>query len=102
MTGRAFLHGRNADLDLGTARCVLERQLEVVTQVGTTEHAVAAASPSLSLPEDLAEDVAERICESAEALRTGAASKSTRCIHAGVTELVVRGAFLGVAQDLVR
>src|SRR5437867_3791925 len=36
VTRRAFVHRRNADLDLGAARRLLERQLEVVPQVGAT------------------------------------------------------------------
>ena len=57
--------------------------------------------------EDLAEDIAERVGESAEALRPAAEAARTgraeahRRIDAGVAELIVGGALLGVGEDLV-
>src|SRR4051794_8602478 len=51
VTRFAFLERRNADLDLGTARRVFQRKLEVVSQVGAAVHAIAA--PAALLPEDL-------------------------------------------------
>src|SRR4029077_1593698 len=74
VAGCAFLHRRNADLRFGAARGLLEREFEVVTQVGAAVHPAAAAGALRA--ENLAEDVAERIGESAEAL--GAESTRAR------------------------
>src|SRR6185295_19231489 len=98
----AFLHCRNADLHVAAARSVLEGQIQVVAKVGTAIDAVAARAPLLA--EDFAEDVTEGVGETAEALgaaRAGSAETS-RCVDAGVAELVVGRALLRVRQDLVR
>src|SRR5688572_229096 len=97
---RALLERGDADLRFGAARRLLERKLEVVAQVGAAEHAVAA--PASTLPEDLAEDVAERVGKAAKAFRTAASAKPLRGINAGVAELIVGGALLRIRQDLVR
>src|SRR5436190_10720616 len=104
MARRAFLEGGNANLGLGPARGIFESELEVVAQIGTTIHAVAAAAALRA--EDLAEYVAECIGEAAEAFRARAAEspragEACRRIDTGVTELVVRRALLRVGQDLV-
>ncbi len=102
MAGRALLERRDADLRLGTARRLLERQLEVVAKVGAAEH--AGAPPAATLPEDLAEDVAERIGEAAEAFgarSTPTPAESRGRVDARVAELVVRRALLRVGEDLV-
>ena len=93
---------RDADLGLGAARRLLQRDLEVVAQVGAAVDAVAARRRAAA--EDLAEDVAEGVGEAAEAL--GPAPRARRAearrrIDAGMAELVVGGALLGVGEDLV-
>ena len=97
----AFLHRRNADLDVAAARRVLERQLEVVAKVGAAIHAVAARAAAL-LAEDLAEDVAERIGEAAESFGAARAGRAESCrrIDAGVAELVVRRALLRASDRI--
>ena len=107
LAGLAGLHRRHADLRLGAARRVLEREFEVVAQVGAAIDAVAAA-PAALRAEDLAEDVAEGVGEAAEALRPAAeaarprpGTEARRRVDAGVPELVVGGALLGVGEDLV-
>jgi len=77
-------------------RRLLERDLEVVAQVGAAIHARARAP----LPEDVAEDLAERVGEVREA-RAAAACHAGLRIHAGMAEPVVRGALLFVGEDLV-
>ena len=71
----ALLHRGNADLHVAAARSVLERQVEVVAQVGATIDAVTARAAAL-LAENLAEDVAECVGETAEALGTARAGSS--------------------------
>ena len=58
----ALLQRRNADLGFGAARGFLERDLEVVAQIGAAIDVRAAAAAA----EDVAEDVAERVGEAAE------------------------------------
>jgi len=77
VAGRALLERRDADLGLGAARDLLERELEVVAKVGAAID--AAAAPAALRAEDLAEDVAERVGEAAEALRP-AAAEATRAV----------------------
>jgi hypothetical protein len=75
-------------------RRLLERNLQVVAQVGAAKDRGTAAA---SAAEDLAEDVAEDVAESAHA----AAARRRLRIDAGVPELVVGGALVRVRQDLV-
>jgi len=92
----AFLHGRNADLGFGAACGFLEADLEVVAKIGAAIDIGAAAS----LPEDLAEDVAERVREATEARGAGT-SRGSLLLHAGMSEAIIGGALLLVAQNLV-
>ncbi len=102
---RAYLERRHADLGLGAAGRILERELQVVAQVGTAIDAVAA--PAALRAEDLAEDVAECVGEApesfgaAESARTRARAEARRRIDTRVPELIVSGALPGVGQDLV-
>ncbi len=75
-------------------RRLLERDLEVVAQVGAAEHARAAGAAAA---EDLAEDVAEDVAEAAGLARAHARLR----VDAGVAELVVGGALGGLAEHLV-
>jgi hypothetical protein len=105
VAGRAILHRRNAYLCLGSARGFLERELEVVAQVGAAINAVAATAPAAPA-ENFAEDIAKSIGKPAEALGTRTArprgAETGRRIDAGMAVLVVRRAFPRVAKDLVR
>src|SRR5207245_4877521 len=93
----AILAGRNAYAGFGAARCLLQRDLEVVAQVGSAVHRGAAAA---RLVEDIAEDIAERVGEARE---TGgpAAGHARARIDTRVTVAVVGGALVGVGQGLV-
>src|SRR5438445_261357 len=87
VAGLAGLHGRDTDLGLGAACRLLERDLEVVAQVGAAED--GSASASLPVTEDVAEDVAEGLGEAAEARRFARAHAAHLGIHAGVAVGVV-------------
>src|SRR5690606_27474981 len=90
-------HARNADLGLEAVRRLLERDLEVVAQVGAAKDGGAPAAAG-ARAEDLAEDVAEDVAEAAHAGPAG----PRMGIDAGVAELVVGGTLARVRQDLVR
>jgi hypothetical protein len=63
----AFLPGRDADLRLGAARGLFERDLQVVAQVGAAVDAgPPAAAAAAGRAEDVAEDVAEGVGEAAD------------------------------------
>src|SRR5258706_1988376 len=89
-------HAGNADLGLEAVRRLLQRDLEVVAQVGAAEHGRASAAGAAA--EDLAEDVAEDVAEAAHA---GGARAGRMRIDAGVAELVVGRALAGVGENLV-
>ena len=94
VAGRALGQRRDADLGLEAVRRLLERDFEVVAQVGAAEDVGSAAARAA---EDLAEDVAEHVAE------TGARAgpRRRRGVDAGVAVLVVGRALLRVGQDLV-
>ena len=92
VAGRALGKRRNADLGLEAVRRLLERDFEVVAQVGAAKD-VGSAAPRAA--EDLAEDVAEHVAEA------GACAGAGRGVDAGVAVLVVGRALLRVGQDLV-
>jgi hypothetical protein len=75
-------------------RRLLERDLEVVAQVGAAEHGRA---PAAAAAEDLAEDVGKDVAEPAHGARAGTNLR----IDAGMAELVVGRALVGIRQDLV-
>src|SRR5882762_6156474 len=83
----AYRHARDADLGLEAVRRLLERDLEVVAQVGAAEHGGASAAGA-SAAEDLAENVAEDVAEAAHARGSGSAHAGVR-IDTGVAKLVV-------------
>src|SRR5688572_26990752 len=99
VAGLAGLHGRDADLGLGAARGLLERDLEVVAQVRAAEDGGAPARARAA--EDVAEDVAEGLREPAEALLPRAAAHAHLRIHPGMPVGVVRAALLGLREHLV-
>ena len=109
VAGRALLQRGDADLGFGAARRLFQRKLEVVAQIGAAIHAIAATpcAARARAAENLAEDVAERIGEPAEAFRsaetprTGGA-KPGGSVDARMTELIVCCALLGVGENLVR
>src|SRR6185369_12693520 len=99
VAGAAGLGGGYADLGLGAARRLLQRDLEVVAQVRAAVHAVAiAARAAAGLAENVAEDVAEGFGEGRKA---GAARAAHGLFDAGVAVLVVSRALVVVAEDFV-
>ena len=97
IAGFAFVHGRNANLGIGSARSIFKRNLEVVTQVSTTIDIGASASTTATTAKDVTENIGERIGESGTAGTTHARLR----INAGVAVLVVGGTFLAVGKHLV-
>ena len=77
---------------------LLEGQLDLDAQVGPLHPARAATATAESTPEGAPEDVAE-LAEDVVHVHAGTASRSTA--HSGVTEAVVLGPLLLVAQDLI-
>src|SRR6266567_7373655 len=97
LAGFAIFVRRNSNPGFGAARRLLQRDLEVVAQVGPAVYRGAAAA---RLVEDVAEDIAERVGEARES-RAGARHARLR-IDSGVPITVIGGALVGVGQDLVR
>src|SRR5204863_3826170 len=93
----AVLVRGDANAGLGAARSLLQRDLEVVAQVGSAVHRGTAAA---RLVEDIAEDIAERVGETRETTSPAAGHARAR-IDARVTVAVVRGALVGIGQGLV-
>jgi hypothetical protein len=95
---RAFDLRRNVQRDRIAGDGLLERQLEVVAQIGAAEHLVsAAATPSA---EDVAEHVAENVAERVRAAAKPAATRTA--LHTGMAESVVGRALVLVGERLVR
>src|SRR5437773_7508118 len=97
LAGLAILVGRNANAGFGAARRLLQRDLEVVAQVGSAVHRGAAAA---RLVEDIAEDIAKRVGEARETRRPAAGHARAR-IDTRVAVAVIGGTLVGVGQDLV-
>ncbi len=95
---------RNLDGRFGAARRFLERDLEVVAQIGAALRAAAApaAAEQIAEAEHVAEDVAEDVAELGEDRRIEAAAGAGRGAHARVAEAVVQAALLGVGEHRVR
>jgi hypothetical protein len=94
MARLARFHGRDADLGLGAARRLLERDLEVVAQVRAAKDGGSPAPAA----EDVAEDVAERF---GEAKPGGVTHAAHLRIDARVAVCVVGAALLGLREHLV-
>ena len=92
MAGFAFVHAGNADLGLDAVRRLLERDLQVVAQVRA---AIDGRAPAAPAAEDVAENVAEDVAES------GRTARAALRVDAGMAELVVGGALVGVVEHLV-
>lgn len=95
----AFHQGRDADLDFFARDGFFQGQGEVIAQVGAAVHAPSPASPPTA--EEVAEDVAEDVEATATEAPSPGPAESLARIHAGMAELVVGRALLGVVQDLV-
>ena len=94
LAGLAFGQGGNLDFGFGAEHRLLEIELELVTQIGAAKHLGSAAlSAGENIAEHLAENIAERLA--------GAEAAAAAAFEAGMPELIVNGAFLRVAQDLV-
>src|SRR5579863_8723573 len=102
MTGLALGELWHLDLHRVAEDGLRELELDVVAQVGTTEHLRAAAAARRS--EDIAEHIAENIAEGiagAEAPRPPASLRRGG-LHSGVAVLVVRRPLLRVGEHLAR
>src|SRR5262249_52250245 len=102
VAGFAVLLARNLDRGLGTARRFLERDLEVVAQVGAALRSAAPAPTAEQIAEaqHVAEDVGE-VAELLEHRRVEARAGAGRRLHAGVSEAIVEAALLGIGEDRV-
>src|SRR6185312_10765488 len=100
--GLAVFLARNLNRGLGAFRRFLERDLEVVTEVGAALRTAAAASAAeeIAEPEDVAE-AAEDVLETGEDVRIEP-PRAGRARDARVSEAVVCGALVGVREDRVR
>src|SRR5208282_1564252 len=90
----------NLDLLLGPEGGLFEADLHVVEQV-VAAPPLGASAPG-SAPEDIAEDVAEDVAEGGtgpESAKSAPAETGPR--DAGMAELVVLGAFLGIGKHFV-
>src|ERR1700694_91591 len=96
----AHRHAGKTDLGFEAVRRLLQRDLEVVAQVGAAEHRGAAAGARAPAAEDLAEDIAEDVAEAAHARGAAGAHPDLR-VNARVTELVVGRPLGAVAEDFV-
>src|SRR5690606_23551780 len=101
VTRLARLTARNLDAGLGAARGFLERDFEVVAQVGAAlrSPAGAGAAEDVAHAEDVAE-TAEGVCEAGEdgGIEAGAGCRS----EPGMTEAVVHPPLVGIGQHRIR
>jgi len=104
MADLALFHERNADRLLGAACGFLQRDLQVVAQVGAAvDIGAPTAATAAATTEDLVEDAAEGIRETLEA-RAAAKATGAACggrIYACMTIAVVRGALVAVGEHFV-
>ena len=88
--------GRHADFLIAATHGLLKRQLQGITQVGTTSRAATATAAAT---EDVAEDIAKDVTKAATAEATGSATSLT--IHASMAELVVGSTLLLIGEHFV-
>ena len=83
---------------------LLERDLEVVAQIGAALRAAApaAAAEQIAEAEHVAEDVAEDVAELGEHATDRSRRRRRPPTDAGMAEAVVQAALLGVGEDRVR
>ena len=94
LAGLALAHGGNVDLGLGAEHRLLQIQFQLVAQVCAAEHLRSAAlAAGKNIAEHFAENIAERLA--------GAESAAAVALQARVAELIVDGALMRIAQDLV-
>src|SRR5262249_4375510 len=101
LAGRARLLARNLDRGLGAGRGLLERDLEVVAEIGPALRAAAATASAEEIAE--AEDVAEAaedVLEADEDARIESRAAAAR--DAGVAESIVEAALLAIGEHRVR
>src|SRR5450432_729349 len=90
----AFGERGDLNLGIGAEHRLFEVEFEFVAQIGAAKYLGSAAlSAGENIAEHLAEDVAECL--------TGAESAAPASLEAGMSELIVNGAFFRVAEDLV-
>jgi hypothetical protein len=95
MAAVALGHGGYTDARLGPTGCFLERDFEVVAQVGAAVDIRATAAAA----EDIAEDVGKRIGETAHAAE--AAAHARLGVDARMAKLVIGLALAGVGEHFV-
>src|SRR5471030_2889034 len=101
VAGVALVPGRHADGRVEAVGGLLQRDFQVVAQVGAAIHlrsGVAAAAAT----EDVAEDVAEGVAETAGTAAEAASAATHVRIDAGVTVTVIGLALFRIGQHLVR
>ena len=94
---RALDLRRQLEIDRVSGDRLLERELELVAQIGPTEHLVATAATAGA--EDVAEHLSEQVAERVAGREPARAALGTA--EARVTEPVVRRALVPVRQNLV-
>ena len=82
------------DLGLGAEHRLLQIQIELVAQICAAKHLRSAA---LAAGKDVAEHFAENVAE----CLAGTEAAGAIALEAGMTELIVDGALMGIAQDFV-
>ena len=102
--GDIFLH---LDLLLHTVEYLLERELHLYPQVGTTVHTSAAlaatkASEASEASKMTTEDIAELREDVVHRHATSKSTTGSSTTHSGMTVLVITGSFVLVAQHLIR
>ncbi len=95
LAGLALAHGGDVNLGLGAEHRLLQIQFEFVAQVCAAENLRSAA---LAAGKDIAEHFAENIAE----CFAGAEAAAAVALQARMSELIVNGALMRIAQHLVR
>src|SRR5882757_10089706 len=94
LAGLALGQGGNLDLGVGAEYGLFEIELQLVAQIGAAKYLRPAALPAR---ENVAEHLAENVAESL----AGAEAAAAAAFEPGMSELVIEGALLRVAQNLV-
>jgi hypothetical protein len=92
--------GRHADFYLGTGDGILQRQIQLVAQIGAPVDALAS-SATTPAAKDIAEHIAKNIVEPASTAAEPATTSTHGRINTGMTKLVIGRTLLRVGQNLV-
>ncbi len=94
LAGLALGQGGNLDLGVGAEHGLFEIDLQFIAQIGAAKHLRAAAlTAGENIAEHLAEDIAERLA--------GAEPAAAAALEPGMAELIIDGALVRIAQNLV-